>query len=396
MIDFSLSKKDRLVKKMANDAAVKYWRPIARFYDTHEHEHDDIKEKQQIQAAQAEVGLKTMALAGELGPQPGTDLAGVLTTEEYYWGDAGLSLGASNVGLGNAAVMAVATPEQATRFAGQYMAMAITEPGAGSDSAAIQATAKLDEKTNEWVLNGEKIFVTGADRCQAVVVWASLDKTQGRAAIKSFIVEKGTVGFELTKLEDKLGIRSSDTGSFSLDDCRIPYDNILGSPEIKKKTGGFKGVMKTFDWTRPVIAIQAVGIARAAMEFTKQKLEEEGYTFPYDRPINQLSVVQKAVLDMEANLEIARLLSWRASALMNAGLRNSLEASMAKAKSGRSATLVTQKCVELLGPLGYSQQFLVEKWMRDSKITDLFEGTGQIQMLIIARTILGFGRDRLK
>jgi acyl-CoA dehydrogenase len=396
MIDFSLSKKDRLVRKLANEAALKHWRPIARFYDDYAHEHDDIKEKAGIQQAQAEVGLKTMSLGQKMGPQPGADLTGMLTTEEYYWGDAGLSLGASNAGLGNAAIMAVATPEQAKRFGGKYTAMAITEPGAGSDSAAIQATAKLDEKTNEWVLNGEKIFVTGADRCQAVVVWASLDKSIGRAAIKSFVVEKGTPGFEMTKLEDKLGIRSSDTGSFSLDDCRIPYDNILGSPEIKQKTGGFKGAMKTFDWTRPIIAIQAVGIARAAMEFTKQKLEEEGYTFPYDRPINQLSVVQKAVLDMEANLEIARLLAWRSSALMTAGLRNSLEASMGKAKSGRSATLVTQKCVELLGPLGYSREWLVEKWMRDSKITDLFEGTGQIQMLIIARAILGFGRDQLK
>jgi acyl-CoA dehydrogenase len=380
---------------MANEVARKYWRPVARFYDEYEHEHDDIKEKAQIQQAQAEVGLKTMALGQEMGPQPGADLTGILSTEEYYWGDAGLTLGASNAGLGNAAIMAVATPEQAQRFGGKYTAMAITEPGAGSDSAAIQATAKLDPATNEWVLNGEKIFVTAADRCDAVVVWASLDKSRGRAAIKSFIVEKGTPGFTMTKLEDKLGIRASDTGSYALEDCRIPYTNILGSPEIKEK-GGFQGVMKTFDWTRPIIAIQAVGIARAAIEFTKAKLEEEGYTFPYDRPVNQLTVVQKAVLDMEANLEVARLLAWRASALMNAGQRNSLEASMAKAKSGRSATLVTQKCVELLGPLGYSRQWLVEKWMRDSKITDLFEGTGQIQMLIIARTILGFGRDQLK
>jgi acyl-CoA dehydrogenase len=300
------------------------------------------------------------------------------------------------MGLGNAAIFAVGTQEQIQRFGSRYTAMAITEPGAGSDSAAIRATAKLDEAANEWVLNGEKIFVTAADRCEAVVVWASLDRSQGRAAIKSFVVEKGTPGFTLTKLEDKLGIRASDTGSFALEDCRIPYDNILGTPEIKVKKGGFKGVMKTFDMTRPHIATQAIGVARAALEFTKEKLEEAGYAFPYDRSIGELSVIQHSVLEMEANLEVARLLTHRAVAMMNKGLRNSLEASMCKAKAGRSATLVTQKCVALLGPLGYSREWLVEKWMRDSKITDLFEGTGQIQMLIIARTILGFSRTQLK
>jgi len=274
--------------------------------------------------------------------------------------------------------------------------MAITEPCCGSDSAGIQTTAKLDEATNEWVLNGEKIFVTAADRCDIVVVWASLDRSMGRPAIKSFVVEKGTPGFTMTKLEHKLGIRASDTGSFSLEDCRIPYDNILGDPEIKVKSGGFKGVMLTFDMTRPTIAIMGVGVGRAALDFTKEKLEAEGYTFPYDRSINELSVVQKAILDMEANLEVARLLAWKAAAMLNKGLRNSLEASCAKAKAGRAATLVTQKCVELLGPLGYSQDWLIEKWMRDCKINDIFEGTGQIQTLIIARTILGFSRDMLK
>jgi len=396
MIDFELSKREKIIQKMTNEAAQKIIRPIARFYDEYEHEHDDIKEKEEIRKQQTEIGLRAMSLAQEMPDEgTGTDLTSIITFEEYNWGDAGVSLGASAMGLGNAAIMAVATPEQRERFVSKYTAMAITEPCCGSDTAAIQATAKLDEETNEWILNGEKIFVTGADRCEAVVVWASLDRSQGRPAIKSFVVEKGTPGLTLTKLEDKLGIRASDTGAFVLEDCRIPYDNILGTPEIKVR-GGFKGVLQTFDMTRPIIAIQAIGVARAALDFTKEKLEEEGYTFPYDRPINDLSVVQKALLDMEVNLEVARLLTWRAQAIMNKGLRNSLEASMAKGKAGRSATLVTQKCVELLGPLGYSRELMVEKWMRDCKITDLFEGTGQIQTLIIARNILNYSRDMLK
>jgi len=208
-------------------------------------------------------------------------------------------------------------------------------------------------------------------------------------------VEKDRPGIKVSKLEDKLGIRASDTASVVLEDCRIPYDNILGSPEIKRK-GGFKGVMKTFDATRPSVAAMAIGVARAALDFTKETLEKEGYSFPYDCGRHRLSVVQKDVLDMEANLEVARLLTWRAASMLDTGERNSLEASMAKAKAGRAATLVTQKCVELLGPKGYSCEWLVEKWMRDCKINDIFEGTGQIQMLIIARNILGYGRDMLK
>jgi acyl-CoA dehydrogenase len=276
-----------------------------------------------------------------------------------------------------------------------YCAMAITEPGCGSDSSAIATTVELDEKTNEWVLNGEKIFVTGGMWCDAVVVWATLDRTLGKPAIKSFVVEKDRPGCTVTKLEHKLGIRASDTAAIYFDNCRIPHDNILGSPEIQPEEG-FAGVMQTFDNTRPIVAAQALGVARAALEYTKERLEQEGHTFPYDVPKHELTTVQLAVLDMEANLEAARLLTWRAANLGDRGIRNSLQASMCKAKAGRAATLVTQKCVELLGPVGYSKETLVEKWMRDSKITDLFEGTGQIQMLIIARNILGYSRSELK
>ena len=154
--------------------------------------------------------------------------------------------------------------------------------------------------------------------------------------------------------------------------------------------------MSAIDATRPSVAAMARGVARAALDFTKETLEQEGHSFPYDRGQHQLTAVQKDVLDMEANLDAARLLTWRSAAMLDTGERNSLEASMAKAKAGRAGTIVTQKCVELLGPLGYSQEWLVEKWMRDVKINDIYEGTGQIQMLVIARTILGFGRDKLK
>jgi acyl-CoA dehydrogenase len=223
-----------------------------------------------------------------------------------------------------------------------------------------------------------------------------LDRSKGRPAIKSFVVEKDRPGITVTKLEKKLGIRASDTASILLEDCRIPYDNILGTPEIQEKKGGFRGVMATFDATRPGVAAGAVGIARAAFDFTKEKLEEEGWIFPYDKSIYQLNAIQRDFLEMEANLDAARLLIWKAASMMDRRERNSKEASMAKAKAGKAATLVCQKCVTILGPLGYSREWLVEKWMRDCKITDLYEGTGQINMLVVARQILGYTRDQLK
>jgi acyl-CoA dehydrogenase len=231
-----------------------------------------------------------------------------------------------------------------------------------------------------------------------VVVWATLDRSAGRAGIKSFIVEHGTPGMTVTKLEKKLGIRASDTCTIVFEDCRIPYDNILGNPEVQKKGSnkGFKGAMATFDATRPMVAASALGIGRAAIELVKEEYEKQGIEIRYGVSQYKLTAIERDVQQMESNLQAARLLTWRACSMMDRKLRNSLEASMAKAKAGLAVTLVTQKAVELMGPLGYSRETLLEKWMRDAKINDLFEGTGQINMLIIARNILEFSRDQLK
>ncbi len=392
MIDFSLAPKT-LKAKMAAHENAKYLKTLARYYD--EHEHEDIKneEKDQIKAYNAVL----QNVLSEPGPGEGGVFTSIILGEENSTGDPLLiGCAVTTNGLGNAAINAVATPEQKTRFGHLYCAMAITEPGFGSDTAAVSTTAVLDPTTNEWILNGEKIFVTAGKRCEALVVWATLDKSKGRAAIKSFVVEKFRQGCTVTKLERKLGIRVSDTASIVLEDCRIPYDNILGAPEIKEAKTGQVGVLTTFDATRPGVASMAIGVARAAIGFTKEKLEEAGFAFPYDRGIHSLNAVQKEILDMEANLEAARLLVWQSASMLDKGLRNSLEAAMGKAKAGRAATLVCQKCVALLGPLGYSRDWLAEKWMRDCKINDIFEGTGQILMLVVCRHILGFTRQQLK
>ncbi|MBN2078456.1 MAG: acyl-CoA dehydrogenase family protein [Spirochaetes bacterium] len=399
MINLDMNTKMAEFRATINNLSKSVIRPISREYDENEHAYPkelDIfrsfsilgggkKKKKEIE----EPG-KTKPAARKIG----TNMAMVLGAEEFSWGDAGMFLSLPNAGLGNAAIAAVATEEQHDRFGGKWAAMAITEPGSGSDSGSITTTARLEG--DEWVLNGEKIFVTCADRCDVVVVWATVDKKAGKGGIKSFIVEKDRPGFKLEKLEHKLGIRSSDTGTFVLSDCRIPKNNLLGSAEVKTATEGFKGVMKTFDNTRPLVAAMSLGVARAAIDFTREKLEESGIVLDYHRHPNSMSSLEKEFYIMEGNLEAMRLLTWRAAWMADNEKFNNLEASMSKAKAGRCGTMITHKCCELLGPLGFSREYLAEKWMRDSKIMDIFEGTGQIQHLIVARNVLECSSKELK
>jgi acyl-CoA dehydrogenase len=306
--------------------------------------------------------------------------------------------------------MASGTPDQMGRFLARFNegepkwgAMAMTEPGCGSDTSAITTTAVRDG--DFWVLNGEKIFVTGGKRAiddskGLVVVWATVDKSAGRAGMKPFVVEAGTPGVRVEKVEKKLGIRASDTATIILDNCRIPYENILGSPEVRRidrgDTAGFKRAMATFDATRPIIAAMALGVGRAALDFVRDTLEQEGVKIRYGLPRHKLTSVERDIMDMEANYKAAKMLMLRAVWMMSQGQPNNLEASMAKAKAGLAVTRITQKAVELMGPLGYSRKLLLEKWMRDAKINDIFEGTGQINMLVVARRILGFSSAQLK
>ena len=394
------------IKKMRsgmNNLANGVFRPISRKYDEAEHEYPKELEmfrsmsvmgkKPKPKANGDEKKKKKKPEAGEI--VIGQNLGTVVSVEEMCWGDAGFLLTMPNAGLGNAAIAAVATDPQLERFGDKWAAMAITEPASGSDSGSIQTTAELDG--DEWVLNGEKIFVTCADRCDVVVVWARVVGEGGSGAIKSFIVEKETPGFKLEHLEHKLGIRASDTGTFVLNNCRIPKTNLLGGDsDESKKTEGFKGVMKTFDNTRPMVAAMALGVARAAVDFTRDTMQAAGIEIDYSANPNNVSAVLKEFYMMEANLEAMRLLTWKAAWMADNDVANTLEASMSKAKAGRYGTLITQKCCELLGPMGFSREYLAEKWMRDSKIMDIFEGTGQIQHLIIARNILKLSRRELQ
>jgi acyl-CoA dehydrogenase len=318
----------------------------------------------------------------------------VLSIIEMSWGDVGLLLAMPRQGLGNAAIASLGTAQQRNRFAGKWAAMAITEPSCGSDSAAITTTARLDG--DHYVLTGEKIFVTAGERADAVVVWATLDRARGRAAIKPFIVEKGTPGLTVVGCEDKLGIRASDTATLHLAGCRVPTENLLGTPEIDEIEQGFAGVMQTFDNTRPLVAAMAAGVARAALELTRALLRDAGVEVDYARPPHTQHAAAAALLALESDWEAGYLLTLRAAWLADNGRPNSLQASMAKAKAGRVATDITLQCVELAGAVGYGERELLEKWARDAKILDIFEGTQQIQQLVIARRLLGKTSAELK
>jgi acyl-CoA dehydrogenase len=397
MIDLDDPAEFASLLELAHQAAEHMLRPISRKYDLAEHDYPHELEAlaDLIDGAATRTANERAAATddGSVRGGAGVHLASVLSVAEMCWGDVGLLLSLPRRGLGNAAITAVATPEQRDRFAGVWAAMAITEPGAGSDSAAIRTTATRDG--DHYVLDGEKIYVTAGDRADHVVVWATLDRSLGRAAIKPFLVARGTPGMTVERLERKLGIRSSDTAAIRFEGCRVPAENLLGSPGIDAGQG-FAGAMTTFDNTRPTVAAMAVGCARAALDLTRELLAEAGLEVDYERPAVLQPAAAGRLLQMEAEVEAARLLMMRAAWLADQGVPNSVEASMAKAKAGRVGSAVTLGCVELCGSVGYAESSLLEKWARDSKILDIFEGTQQIQLLIVARRLLGVSSAELK
>ncbi|MFC8935353.1 acyl-CoA dehydrogenase family protein [Rhodococcus sp. NPDC057135] len=401
MINLELPKKLKASANQAHQVAAQIFRPISRKYDLAEHEYPvELDTMAAMVEGLSDSGGDIGGASGgrsdasaKGGNANGGNMSALLNSLETSWGDVGLMLSIPYQGLGNAAIAAVSTDEQLERFGKVWASMAITEPSFGSDSAAVTTTAVLDG--DEWVLNGEKIFVTAGERSTHIVVWASVDKSKGRAAIKSFVVPRDAPGLSVARLEHKLGIKASDTAVLLLQDCRIPADNILGSPEVNVEQG-FAGVMQTFDNTRPLVAAMAVGVGRAALEELRTILTEAGVEISYDTPVYNQHAAAAEFIRLEADWEAAYLLSLRAAWMADNKKPNSLEASMSKAKAGRTGTDVTLKAVELAGTYGYSQRPLLEKWGRDSKILDIFEGTQQIQQLIVARRLLGKSSAELK
>jgi acyl-CoA dehydrogenase len=418
MIEFETPKPIAMQSQALKTVAENMMRPVSRYYDENEHEipWDYINF---MHLAMRATGAGSLA-PRERKPKEGEEkkerppigyqsLAFML--EILAWGDVGMYLVTPGGGLGAAAVEATGTPEQKEKFLSRFRtekptfaAMAMTEPQAGSDTSAIRTTAVLDHKTNEWVLNGEKIFVTAGHKslCESngfIVVWATIDPAAGRAGMRPFVVEAGTNGVLVTKLEHKLGIRASDTASIVLQDCRIPYDNILGSAEVVREpttTKGFKGAMATFDATRPLVAATAIGVARATLELLKETLAQQGISIRYGLPRQKLTSIEKEVIDMEVMLRSAWLMVIKAVWMADNRKPNSMESSMSKVRAGDVVTRITQKAVEIMGPLGFTRDLLLEKWFRDAKISDIYEGTGQINRLVVARQVLGYSGKELR
>ena len=422
MIDLDTPRRFKPLIESARGFAEEVMRPISRHYDRAEHEYP--KELDLVSAvidgmadsgtgqgagatgstrAKGAEGSTDTGIAGVGGGRRagggtevrnGANLSSVLSIMETCRGDVGLTLSIPRQGLGNAAIAAVADDEQKARYGNRWAAMAITEPHTGSDSGNIRTTAVRDG--DDYVLDGEKIYVTAGERAELVVVWATLDRSLGKQAIRSFVVERSNPGLRLVRLERKLGIRASDTAAFVLDSCRVPARDLLGDPEIRIGGGGFGGAMETFDNTRPLVAAMAVGLTRACLDRTTELLAAQGISVDWDRPPLAQSAAACRLAALEAEYEAAHLLTLRAAWMADNGQPNSMQASMAKAKAGRTCVDVALACVELAGADGYAETELLEKWARDSKILDIFEGTQQIQLLVVARRLLGLSSSQLR
>lgn len=390
MISFELTDNDKKVLDAIREESL-IARKYARYYDEHEEEFppDTLPE------AKDHPGFYSL-LGGRDVEDTGMNVLGMMITAAQTWGDYSVRLRRTTTGLGNSALRAAGSPAQQQKWGHLTLAMAITEPGCGSDPSRVKTTATKDG--DHYVLNGEKIFVTTGCRADGVVAWATVDPKAGRAGIKSFLVEKGTPGFTVVRKEKKLGIRADDTAAYVFENCRVPRENLLGGDETvaKSGSGGFRGVMKTFNMTRPMVAAIGLGISQAALDFTREQLEQAGIEIRYGASAAAQSALAQKFLQLEAMQEAASLTVMRAAWLADRQEANNLESSIAKAKGGSTVRLVTQGCIEILGPLGVSREHLLEKWFRDVRITDIYEGTGQIQNLIIARTILGYSRDELR
>ncbi len=389
MIDFTLSKSQEEFREYAHQVALEEMRPISLECDRTERIPEAFFLNMQRRfwggsAAQART-------RGQEEDEPKQDnVLSMLSQEEMAWGDAGLATAIPGPGLAAPPILAQGTPEQQMKFLGPYMdgqlhwgALALTEPGIGSDVAAMSTTAVLDG--DEWVINGHKHYITNGARADLVVTFATIDKSSGREGIRPFVVPKGTPGFIVGHIEEKMGLRASQTAELIFENCRIPKDHLLAGRDSSGKKAGFKAAMGTLDATRPMVGALAVGIARAAYETTCQWVKEE---LPKGYPVQKRQQIEDELKEIGQELEMARFLVWRAAWMADKRIPNSKEASMCKAYAGGLIMKSTATAVRITAPGENSEarQF-IQKWFRDAKVFDIFEGTAQIQRLVIARRL---------
>jgi acyl-CoA dehydrogenase len=391
-VDFELDPLVLQIRDFVHAFAESTLRPLAR-----EADEKGVLPSETIKQLGSLVGNRASVMPDERADaaarKPIGSMLAVVGSEELAWGDPAVLLNIPGPGLAAPSIKAAGTPEQKKRFLEdifdvefdepRFGALAVTEPQAGSDVSNVRSNAVRDGA--EWVLNGTKIYCTNGARAEIVVVNATVDKSLGRAGQKFFVVEKGAPGFKIGKIEKKMGLSASETAEVVLDDCRIPFDNILGGEAALEPQGsGFKGTMKAFDSSRPSVAAMAVGIGRAAYEYARDWVVSEVPSGYARRP-----AIEAKLGNMKRELDAARLLCWKAAWMADYKIPNSKEASMAKAYAPQVAMRACIGAVQIMGPEGYSKEHLVEKWFRDIKVYDIFEGTGQIQRVVISRKILG-------
>jgi acyl-CoA dehydrogenase len=378
VVDFTLTDEQKDMRAMAHDFAEKEIRPVAWDYDKEGTWPQDIIDKAW------EVGLMNTHLPEEYGG-PGLDyLTGAIIEEEMGWGCSGIGTSLSCNGLATAPILLGGSEEVKKKYLGmlsegpKLASFCLTEPDAGSDVSGMRTTAV--KKGNQWVINGTKCFITNGGHADYYTVYAKTDKEAGHRGISAFVVDRNLDGVTVDKKEDKLGQRASNTATISFNDVAIPEENLLA-----EENKGFKLAMMTLDRTRPGVAAMAVGIGRAAFEFARDYSKER---VQFGVPIAMHQAIQFMIADMATKLEAARLLTWQSAALLDQGQRNTLASSHAKRFAADSAMEITVDAVQVYGGYGFIKEYPVEKLMRDAKIMQLYEGTSQIQRLVIAREVL--------
>jgi alkylation response protein AidB-like acyl-CoA dehydrogenase len=396
-MDFSLTEEQRELQKWAHEFAEKEIRPVAAHYDDTEEFPWPVVKKA------AEVGLYSFDLYAQTQSDP-TGLSLPIVMEEICWGCAGIGLAIFGTGLPLSSLAAAGTPEQLLQWAPRMFgtaqepkvaAFCVTEPNAGSDVSSLRTRAERVD--GGWVLNGQKVFATNGGLADVHVVVATVDPELGTRGQASFIVSREeNKGIRQGKKEKKLGIRASHTAEVLLEDCFVPNEQLVGGQERldskleRARSGGHSResvALRTFEITRPLVACQAVGIARAALEFAVEYAKERT---TFGQPIIGYQGVGFQLADMALEVDAARLLVHRAAWMAGTGQPfTKAEGSMCKLKAGETAVRVTEQAIQILGGYGYIKDFPVEKWYRDAKIYTLFEGTSEIQRLVISRALAG-------
>ncbi len=402
-IEFSLSTRQREMQAMIHQFAETIIRPEALTWDrAHEVPHEFLRRIVMMS--------QTMGTSVAMGPGAGdpkvtemdpeqrkkrqVSLTTIISAEELSWGDAGLLLCVPGPGLGGPPVRASGTPEQKKRFFSifddmltelRWGAYALTEPGAGSDVAGIRTSCRKDGK--HWVINGRKCFITNGARASWNVVFATVDPALGRGGHRAFVVEKGTPGFSVGKIEDKMGLRASETAELVFEDCRVPEENLLGGEASYTTKQGFMTAMKTFDNTRPLVAAMAIGIGRAAYDYAASFVKQH---YVLSRPIPRYAAIAERLARVGRGLAAARMATWHAAWLADQGEPNAKEASSCKAMAGQASIRACIDAIEICGAEGSiaTEHQLLEKWFRDIKVYDIFEGTGQIQRIVVSKRLM--------